>query len=166
MGFVADKIKAKALALAPSENGKQGALVTRRRVRARETSQSTENLQDLLQPHLPAAIQTWVDGLGATKIAFARDKWVDTGFPDWKERRECGRQIVEYVIGRPIERSMEVSGSYKELSEVLADLEQSPEARRLLSPELFNSLRRASFAESAPGATEEKTISDSSQNSG
>jgi hypothetical protein len=167
MGFVADKIKAKALALAPPKNGKQGALVARRRVRARETSpQSTKNLQDLLAPHLPAAIQTWLDGLKATKIAWQHDKWVDTGFPDWKERRECGRAIVEYVIGRPIERSMEVSGSYKELSEVLSDLEKSPEARRLLSPELFNSLRRASSAESAPGATEEKTISDSSQNSG
>jgi hypothetical protein len=167
MGFVADKIKAKALALAPSKNGKQSALVARRRVRARETSpQSTENLQDFLQPHLPAAIQTWVDGLGATKIAFARDKWVDSGFPDWKERRESARAIVEYLVGKAIERSLEVSGSYRELSDVLKSLEDSPEARRLLSPELFNSLRRASSAESAPGATEEKTISDSSQNSG
>jgi hypothetical protein len=159
MGFVADKIKAKALALAPSKNGKQSALVARSHVRARETSpQSTKNLQDLLAPHLPAAIQTWLDGLKATKIAWQHDKWVDTGFPDWKERRECARAIVEYVIGRPVERSMEITGSYKELSEVLAELEKCPEARRLLSPELFASLHKEAAAESS------KTGQENSQN--
>jgi hypothetical protein len=112
---------------------------------------------------LPAAIQTWLDGLKATKIAWQHDKWVDTGFPDWKERRECDRQIVEYVIGRPIERSMEISGSYSELSDVLKSLEQSPEARRLLSPELFNSLRRASNDQSSQQLHGEKDISDSEQ---
>jgi hypothetical protein len=40
---------------------------------------------------------------------------------------------------------MEVTGSYKELSEVLAELERSPEARRLLSPALFESLHKESL---------------------
>jgi hypothetical protein len=102
----------------------------------------------LLAPHLPKAIGSWIDGLKATKIAWQHDKWVDTGFPDWKERRECGRQIVEYVIGKPIERSMEVTGSYKELSEVLKELESSPEARRLLPAEVFDSLHKASSVQS------------------
>jgi restriction endonuclease Mrr len=37
-----------------------------------------------------------------------------------KERRESARAIIEYVVAKAIERSMEVTGSYKELS-VLID---------------------------------------------
>jgi hypothetical protein len=121
-----------------------------------------------LRPHLPAAIQTWVDGLGATKIAWNGEKhqWEDTGAPDWKERRESARAIVEYLVGKAIERSMEVSGSFTELSEVLTELEKSPEARRLLSPELFASLQRASATEVALQLHGDKDISDSEQNPG
>ena len=60
--------------------------------------------------------------------------------PDHKERRESARAIVEYVVGKAIERSMEVSGSYKELSQVLEELKQSPEACRLLGPDVFQAL--------------------------
>jgi hypothetical protein len=147
-GFVKNKIRA----LTPKKDGP----VTRVRGREGEICvENTKNLQELLAPHLPKAIRSWIDGLKATKIAWQHDKWVDTGFPDWKERRECGRQIVEYLIGKPTERSMEISGSYTELSDVLKSLEQSPEARRLMSPELFNSLRRASSVESSD--SEQKT---------
>jgi hypothetical protein len=80
------------------------------------------------------------------------------------QRRECGRQIVEYVIGKPIERSMEVSGSYEDLGEVLERLQKSPEARRLLSPALFESLQNASSVQSAEQqAHGEKDISDPEQ---
>ena len=79
---------------------------------------------------------------------------VDTGFPDHKERRESGRAIIEYVVGKAIERSMEVTGSYKELSVLLEELRQSPEAMRLLPQELFDSL--ASAANSEQSTTEGK----------
>jgi hypothetical protein len=62
------------------------------------------------------------------------------------------------------ERSMEISGSYKELSQVLTELEKSPEARRLLPAEIFESLHKASSVESQPAPPEEKTISQSEQN--
>jgi hypothetical protein len=61
----------------------------------------------------------------------------DIGLPDHKVRTECARAIVEYVVGKAIERSMEVTGSYKELSQVLEELKQSPEARRILPPEIW-----------------------------
>src|SRR5437016_5645793 len=107
---------------------KQGPLargcVSRRRV----SKQSVGKVQDLLAPHLPAAIRAWVNGLKANLIAYDRTthKMIDTGFPDHKERRESARAIVEYLVGKAIERSMEVTGSYKELSQVLEELKQSP----------------------------------------
>jgi hypothetical protein len=133
----------------------------------------TEQLHDLLAPHLPAAVRAWLDGLKANKIAWdqVQQKMVDTGLPDHKERRESGRAIVEYLVGKAIERSMEVSGSYKDLSTLLAKLEQSPEARRLLSPELFAALAgnsgqsTAESKESAP-PQESEPNPDSEQKTG
>jgi hypothetical protein len=96
----------------------------------------------LLRPHLPRVIKAWVDGLKATVIAYDRtqQKMVDTGLPDHKERRKSGRAISEYLIGKAIERSMEVTGSYKELSVLLDELRASPEAQRLLGTGFFDSL--------------------------
>jgi hypothetical protein len=71
---------------------------------------------------------------------------------------------VEYVVGKPIERSMEISGSYKELSEVLSDLEESPEAQRLLPSEVFDSLHKASSVETASATVEGETISQPEHN--
>jgi hypothetical protein len=51
-----------------------------------------------------------------------------------------GRHGIRNFVGRPLERTMQVTGSYKDLSTLLSELEQSPEARRLLSPELFAAL--------------------------
>jgi hypothetical protein len=98
-------------------------------------------------------------GLKATKLIWNQSthRFEDTGFPDHKERRESAQRILEYLVGKAIERSMEVTGSYKELSEVLSELEKSPEARRLMSPELFNSLRKASSDKSSD--SEQKTES-------
>jgi hypothetical protein len=156
MSAALDKIRA--------ETRKKGKYLARARGREGEICvENTKNLQELLAPHLPKAIRCWVDGLKATKIAWQHDKWVDTGFPDWKERRECGRQIVEYVIGKAIERSMEVTGSYKELSEVLSELEKSPEARRLLSPEIFKSLHNTSSVKTQEQPHEGNPQQDSEQ---
>ena len=84
---------------------------------------------------------------------------VDTGLPDHKERRESGRAIVEYVVGRPIERSMQVTGSYKELTELLDELKDVPEVRRLLLPELWSMLsgQSAESKDAAISPTEQKT---------
>jgi hypothetical protein len=66
-------------------------------------------------------------------------------------------------VGKPIERSMEVTGSYKELSEVLSELEKSPEAKRLLPAEVFDSLHKASSVETESATVEGETISQSLQ---
>src|SRR6266404_2344553 len=135
-GFVKKKIR---------ENSNIRGLVTRARPQG-PISPGTEKLHDLLAPHLPAAVRTWVAGLKATKTAWNQQsqKYEDTGFPDHKERRESARAIVEYVVGRAIERSMEITGNYKELTQVLEELKQSPEARRLLPPELWGMLANES----------------------
>jgi hypothetical protein len=119
---------------------------------------------------MPLPFTGGCDGLKANKIAWdqVQQKMVDTGRPDHKERRESGRAIVEYVVGKAIERSMEVSGSYKELSQVLDELKQSPEAVRLLGPDVFAALAGNSEQsttegkESAP-AHESEPKSDSEQ---
>jgi hypothetical protein len=119
----------------------------------------------LLAPYLLAAVRAWIKGLKATKVAWNQSahSFEDTGFPDHKVRSDCAQKIVEYLVGKAIERSMEISGSYKELSEVLADLEKSPEAKRLLPAEVFDSLHKASSVESESKPTEGETILDSEQ---
>jgi hypothetical protein len=135
-GYVKRKIRER-------KTSKEKPLVTRAHAsQARISTKKEETLHDLLAPYLPAAVQAWVDGLKATKVAWnqATHCFEDTGLPDSKVRADCARAIVEYVIGKPIERSLEVSGSYKELSVILEELRQSPEAMRLLPPELFESI--------------------------
>jgi hypothetical protein len=136
------------------------------RARRKELVTHAKDLIVHLGEYAPEAVQVWIDGLSATKWEY--DPTTKTRFevPDWRERRENAAMIFAYAIGRPLERSMEVTGSYKELGEVLAELEKSPEARRLLSPELFATLRQASAKEVAQQLHEGKDISDSEQNPG
>jgi hypothetical protein len=103
---------------------------------------------------LPAAARAWVAGLKANKAIFNSKTGVfeETNVADHKVRAECAREIWHNVIGRPIERSMQVSGNYKELSQVLDELRQSPEAVRLLGPEFF----AAAFTNSEQSTTEGK----------
>jgi hypothetical protein len=133
MSAVLDKIRA--------ETPKNGAKLVRPRVSGgRVDNGKVEKLQELLSPKIPAAVKVWVSGLKANICAYDRtaQKIVDTGLPDHKIRADCARSIVEYVVGKAIERSLEVSGSYKELSQVLEELQQSPEARRLLPSDIWN----------------------------
>jgi hypothetical protein len=89
---------------------------------------------------------------------------IDTGIPDHIVRSNCAQKIVEYLVGKAIERSMEVTGSYKDLSEVLSELEKSPEAKRLLPAEVFDSLHKASSVETASATVEGETISQPEHN--
>jgi hypothetical protein len=101
--------------------------------------------------------------LKATKAAWNQQshQFEDTGLPDHKVRAECAEKIWHNVVGRPIERSMQVSGSYKELSQVLDELRQSPEAVRLLGPDVFAAFAdgssSASKGHSAPTNSEQST---------
>jgi hypothetical protein len=156
MGFVADKIRAQGmLKKSPGPDT---------RARRKELVTHAKDLIAHLGEHAPEAVQVWIDGLSATKWEY--DPTTKTRFevPDWRERRENAAMIFAYAIGRPLERSMEVTGSYSELSDVLKSLEQSPEARRLLNPELFDSLRRACSAETASATVEGETISQPEHN--
>jgi hypothetical protein len=154
-GFVKKKIQKQ-----KSEKN-QGLLARARASRASASTNKEENLHNLLGPHLPAAIQAWIKGLKATKVAWNQSahSFEDTGFPDHRVRSDCAQKIIEYLVGKAIERSMEISGNYKELSQVLTELEKSPEARRLLPAEIFESLHKASSVETASATVEGKTIS-------
>jgi len=133
---------------------KEKPLVTRARAsQAVVSTEKEQKLDDLLTPHLSAAARAWVDGLKATKTAWNQQshQFEDTGLPDHKIRAECAEKIWHNVVGRPIERSLQVTGNYRELSVILDELRQSPEAMRLLPPELFNSSQStAEGKESAP----------------
>jgi hypothetical protein len=85
--------------------------------------------------------------------------------PDHKMRLAAVALDLAYREGKPVERQIQVQDSYKEISVVLQELKQSPEARRLLSPALFEALEKASSAESAQQLYGEKDISDSEQKS-
>lgn len=104
-----------------------------------------EKLGELLEPFLPLAVHAWVDGLKAEVISYDRieKRTVNTGFPDHRIRSECALRIVEYVVGRAIERSMALTGNYKELSELVEELKKSPEAQRLIAGGFFDSLLRS-----------------------
>jgi hypothetical protein len=61
--------------------------------------------------------KAWVEGLSAKKIAWNSDRkdYEQTDYPDREIRAECAEKIWHNVVGGPLERSMQVSGSYKEL---------------------------------------------------
>jgi hypothetical protein len=61
---------------------------------------------------------------------------------------------------------MEVSGSYKELSTLIDELKQSPEAMRLLPRELFDSLLSTTEGKESAPAPESQTDPDSEQKTG
>jgi hypothetical protein len=137
---------------------KRGPLARARK--GQDSAGLTQKAAEILAKYLPAAARAWVDGLKANKAIFnsATKKFEETDVADHKVRAECAEKIWHNVVGRPIERSMQVTGSYKELSEVLSELRASPEAMRLLPPELF-----ASTAESAE--SERPHAGDSNQDS-
>jgi hypothetical protein len=58
---------------------------------------------------------------------------------------------------------MEVTGSYEELGQVLERLQKSPEARRLLSPALFESLQNTSSVKTQEQPHEGNPPQDSEQ---
>jgi hypothetical protein len=115
---------------------------------------------------LKAVVRIWREGLVATKSFWnpAAKEWVTE--PDWGRRYDFSMAIAAYVEGKPIERSMEVTGSYKELSVLLEELKQSPEAMRLLPRELFDSLLSNTEGQESAPAREAKPPEDSEQKTG
>ncbi len=98
-----------------------------------------EKIGEMLLPYLPAAVQAWVDGLTACKCIWNPETkaFEETDIPDHKIRGDHVLRIIEFAVGKAIERSMEITGNYKELTQVLEELKASPEARGLLPPELW-----------------------------
>lgn len=140
---LAQHIKLKTLA----KNQKNGGPVVRARGNLSPTlngNGKAEKVGELLEPYLPLAIRAWVDGLKAEVVGYDRIKkiTINTGFPDHKIRADCALRIVEYVVGRAIERSMQVTGNYKELNDLVAELKASPEAQRLIAGGFFDQLLR------------------------
>jgi hypothetical protein len=143
-------------------------MVARAREKGRLDAEYAGRLSELLAPHLPAAVQAWVDGLQANKAIWSKElkDFVETNVPDHKVRAECALYLIHYAVGKAIERTLGVTGSYKELSDVLAELRQSPEARRLLPRELFDTLQTAVEDKESPPAHAGNTSQDSSQKTG
>jgi hypothetical protein len=122
---------------------KEGPSVTRARTRARGLdSNGTEKLSEILQPYLRRAVQAWTEGLKAKKVGWNPDlrRWEEIDLPDHEVRRRCALHIIEFAVGKAIERSLEVSGNYKELSTLLDEFRQSPEAQRILGPGFFGAI--------------------------
>ncbi len=103
-----------------------------------------EKLSEMLIVYLPSAIQAWVDALKANKVSWNPDShsWEETAHADHEIRRRAALHIVEFAVGRAIERSMQVTGNYKELSELVTELKESPEAQRLIAGGFFDQLLR------------------------
>lgn len=93
-------------------------------------------LSELLKnDDLEGAVKVWRDGLEATKFVWSQkeQKYVDTGFPDWDVREKMATAIAAYMEGRPIERQLQIRGSFEDLAAAQARINASPEARRLLA---------------------------------
>jgi hypothetical protein len=104
----------------------------------------TDKAQNFLFQYLPAAARAWVDGLSACKSIWNPDTkaFEETNIADHKIRGDCAEKIWHNVVGRPIERSMALTGNYKELSELVDELKKSPEAQRLIAGGFFDQLLR------------------------
>lgn len=74
----------------------------------------------------------WIDGLEATKKEYDKISETWSTVPDWKERRENANTIVAYMEGRPIERQMVLGGSFDGFGKMIAKMQGSPEALRVL----------------------------------
>lgn len=99
-----------------------------------EKTDYAKKLADLLtEDDLAGAVQVWREGLTATKQIWSnkRGDYIDGG-PDWAIRRDMAEAIAAYMEGRPLERQMNISGTFVELRDMLAQMKQSGEAARLL----------------------------------
>lgn len=121
---------------------KRGPVVRARGKGAEISPERREKASQALERYLPAAAKAWIDGLGACLVVYngATKQYELSDIPDHRERRENAKAIWENVVGRPIERSMQVTGNYEELSELITKLKQSPEAQRLIAAGFFSSL--------------------------
>jgi hypothetical protein len=126
-------------------------------VSGKDETGRTEKASNLLAEYLPRAARAWIDGLGACKAIWNPEtkRFEETDIPDHKIRGDMAEKIWHNVIGKPIERSMEVTGSYKELSVLVEEIRQSPEAMRLLPKGLFDSLLSTSGEPNSEHSTAE-----------
>ena len=146
---------------------KKDRLLTRaRKVNGRNSAGLTQKAAEILAKYLPAAARAWDAGLKANKAIFnsKTGEFEETKVPDHKVRAECAEKIWHNVIGRPVERTLQISGNYKELSVLLEELKQSPEARRLLPPEIWGMV--AGPPAETPEQSNVTTISQSGQKTG
>lgn len=93
-----------------------------------------KRIADLLTSEdLEGAVQVWRDGMEAQRLVWSAKlkMYVEAG-PDWDTRRECSELIVAYMEGRPMERQLNLNGSFLELGELLRTVRLSGEARRLI----------------------------------
>jgi hypothetical protein len=61
---------------------------------------------------------------------------------------------------------MEVTGNYRELSTLLEELKQSPEAQRILGPQFFDSARTTTEGKESAPTCESQTDPDPEQKNG
>ena len=100
---------------------------------AREVLKQAAELADLLADQdVSGAIKVLRTGLAATKLMWdgnARD-WVEQ--PDWKARHDCAMAILSYRFGKPVERQLQVTGTFEDLGQLFGRIQNSPAARRAL----------------------------------
>lgn len=99
-----------------------------------ENANLAKKLADLLTADdLAGAVTVWREGLTAVKKVWsAKLQRYEDGGPDWQIRRDMAEAIAAYMEGRPLERQMNISGTFVELRDMLSQMKQSGEAARLL----------------------------------
>ena len=78
----------------------------------------------------------------------ARD-WVEQ--PDWKARHDCAMAILAYRFGKPVERQLQISGTFEDLGQLFARVQNSPAARRALEASQASQPEIEEFAHDGKG---------------
>lgn len=116
------------------EGGQVAAAPDSAGVPARVGMPAAKKLADLLTASdLEGAVKVWRSGLKARRMVWnnKKGKFVPCG-PDWQIRRDMSEFIAAYMEGKPMERQMQISGTFEELGDLLRTLQTSGEAARLL----------------------------------
>jgi len=107
--------------------------VARAHACARKVLKQAADLADLLvDQDASGAIKVLRSGLEATKLMWdgnVRD-WVEQ--PDWKSRHDCALAILSYRFGKPVERQLQISGTFEDLGQLFGRIQSSPAAHRVL----------------------------------
>ncbi len=122
-----------------TKSDKNGSKSRAREPGGRKNNEIAKKLFDLLNSDdLAGAVAVWRSGMKATKFVWSQKAqcYIDTGFPDWDVRERMSLAIAAYMEGKPIERQVQVTGSFEDLGQMIGRINASPAAMRELGDEI------------------------------